>query len=81
MNQLKKFLGIIWMLIGPLLFILLVWSAITNINAKGSGDISNPVPWIIIIFIFAPIAVGLSIFGWYSWKGEYNSERDNSNRF
>lgn len=81
MNQLKQFLGIIWMLIGPLLFILLVWSAKTNINAKGGGDISNPVPWIIIISVFAPIAVGLFIFGWYSWKGEYNRGANNGNGY
>ncbi len=75
MNQIKRFLGLIWMLSGPLLFILLVWSALKNINTNGNTEISNPVPWIIIIAIFAPIAVGLVIFGWYSWKGEYNDEK------
>lgn len=74
MNQIKRFLGIIWMLIGPVLFVLLVWSAFKNINTNGTSEISNPVPWIIIISIFAPIAAGLTIFGWYSWKGEYNDE-------
>jgi type VI protein secretion system component VasK len=74
MNQLKRFLGIIWMMIGPVLFLLLVWSALKNINLGGNTEISNPIPWIIIIAIFAPIAAGLVIFGWYSWKGEYNDE-------
>ena len=68
MNQLKRFLGILWMLIGPLVFILLLISAIQNINGSVKGDISNPIPWIIILAIFAPIAIGLTIFGWYSWK-------------
>ncbi len=63
------------MLIGPLVFIMLIISAFQNINSSVKGDISNPVPWIIIITIFAPIAFGLSIFGWYSWKGEYNGEK------
>ena len=36
MNQLKRFLGLIWMVLGP-------------------------------------IAIGLTIFGWYAWKGEYKS--------
>ena len=79
MNQLKRFLGLIWMLIGPLLFVLLVWSAYQNINTGGNTEISNPVPWIIIIAIFAPIAVGLIIFGWYCWKGEYNKEMEELN--
>ncbi len=75
MNQLKRFLGILWMLIGPLVFILLLISAIQNINGSVKGDISNPIPWIIILAIFAPIAVGLTIFGWYSWKGEYDERK------
>ncbi len=61
------------MLIGPIVFILLVISAFQNINSSGKGDISNPIPWIIILVIFAPIAIGLTIFGWYSWKGEYDN--------
>ncbi len=72
MNQLKRFLGIVWMLIGPIVFVLLIISAVQNINSSGKGDISNPIPWIIILAIFAPIAVGLTIFGWYSWQGEYD---------
>jgi ABC-type polysaccharide/polyol phosphate export permease len=74
MNKIKRILGILWMLIGPVAFILLIISAIKNINSSNQGDISNPIPWIIIISIFAPIVVGLTIFGWYSWKGEYNKD-------
>jgi ABC-type polysaccharide/polyol phosphate export permease len=75
MNRLKKILGILWMLIGPIVFILLTISAVHNINSATKGDISNPIPWIIILVIFAPIAVGLTIFGWYSWKGEYDDHK------
>jgi len=78
MNQLKRYLGILWMLTGPLAFLLLVISAVNNISAAGKGDISNPIPWIIIIAIFAPIAIGLSIFGWYCWKGEYDNLTEES---
>lgn len=74
MKKVKRLLGVIWMVIGPIVFILLVVSAFQNINSSFKGDISNPVPWIIIITIFAPIAFGLSIFGWYSWKGEFDGE-------
>jgi hypothetical protein len=28
--------------------------------------------WVIIIAIFTPIAVGLMIFGWYAFRGEYD---------
>ncbi len=66
------------MLTGPVLFIMLLISALNNINSNTKGDISNPVPWIIILAIFLPIAIGLSIFGWYAFKGDYRSMDDNS---
>jgi hypothetical protein len=72
MNQLKRFLGIVWMLTGPIVTLILIKSAVTNIDLAGKADINKPVPWIIIITIFTPIAIGLVIFGWYAWKGEYD---------
>jgi len=73
MDKLKRFLGIIWLLLGPAAIILLIISAVQNIGAGGTGNIHKPLPWLIIIGIFTPIAIGLMIFGWYAWKGNYNS--------
>ena len=64
------------MLLGPLTIIGLVVIAFQNINGSAKGDISNPVPWIIIISIFTPIAIGFTIFGWYCWKGAYHHPAD-----
>ena len=72
MNQIKRFLGLVWMLLGPAVIFVLISSAITNINPHGTAEINKPIPWIIIITIFTPIAIGLMIFGWYAWKGEYD---------
>ena len=66
----KKLLGIVWMLLGPVVIYFLVHGAFTYIG-HGSKDINNPVIWIIIIAIFTPIAIGLSIFGYYAFKEEY----------
>ncbi len=74
MNQIKRFLGLIWMLTGPAVIFFLVKSAYENIDSAGTGDINKPVPWIIVISIFTPIAVGLMYFGWYAWKGEYDEK-------
>jgi len=71
MKQVKRILGLVWMLIGPAAILLLIWGAANNINPAGKGDINKPLPWLIIITIFAPVALGLTIFGWYAWKGEY----------
>lgn len=77
MNYIKKYAGIIWMLIAPVVIYVLVSGASTNIG-HGTKDINKPIPWIIIITIFTPIAVGLFIFGWYAVKGEYNKLPESS---
>ena len=72
MNYIKKYLGIVWLLLGPVVIYFLVSSAIEHIDSRKSDQISNPVIWIIIIVIFTPIAIGLMIFGWYTLKGEFD---------
>ena len=71
MNQLKRIMGLAWMIIAPVVIYILVVGAVHNIG-NGTKDINRPVPWIIIITIFTPIAIGLMIFGYYALKGEYD---------
>jgi Zn-dependent protease with chaperone function len=75
MKKLKKYLGVIWMLAGPIAIFILFRTAIQHINAGGTADINKPIPWIIILVIFTPVAAGLSVFGWYAWTDEYDSDR------
>ena len=65
-------MGYGWMLIAPIAMYVLIAGAVQNISNTGTKDINNPVPWIIIITIFTPIAIGLMIFGYYALKGEYD---------
>lgn len=78
MNSLKRYLGIVWLLLAPVVIFFLVYGAITNIDSAGKKDINNPLIWVIIITIFTPIAIGLMIFGWYALKGEYDPLPDDS---
>jgi len=71
MNTIKKYLGLIWILLAPAIIYILVSGAVTHIDPLGKKDINNPIIWIIIITIFTPIAIGLMIFGWYAFKNEY----------
>ena len=71
MNVIKKIMGLLWMVIAPVIIYFLVTGAVHNIG-EGTKDINKPIPWIIIIAIFTPIAVGLMIFGFYALKGEYD---------
>ena len=71
MNQLKKILGIVWMLLGPLAIYYLVKTAASEIAKKPVID--TKVQWVVFVVIFIPIAIGMIIFGWYALKGEYDS--------
>ncbi|MEO6068989.1 MAG: DUF6814 family protein [Chitinophagaceae bacterium] len=75
-DSLKRGLGIVWMMLGPLAIAVLLFTAYKTIYSSAKGDIGNPVPWVIIISVFTPIAIGLTLFGWYSWKGEYDEENE-----
>ena len=79
MNQLKRILGVVWMVLAPVVIYLLVMGAVHNIDSAGTKDINKPIPWVIIIAIFTPVAIGLMIFGFYSVKGEYDKLPDSSN--
>ena len=72
MSAFKRYFGLIILLIAPFVIYELVNGAIDNIDTTGKKDINNPVIWIIIIAIFTPIAIGLVIFGWYAFRGEYD---------
>lgn len=71
-NLIKRYFGLLFLLIAPFIIYELVQGAINNIDATGKKDINNPVIWIIIIAIFTPVAIGLVIFGWYAYRGEYD---------
>ena len=79
MNMLKKIMGVLLMILAPVVIYFLIMGAVHNIDSAGTKDINKPIPWIIIITIFTPIAIGLMIFGCYSVKGEYDKLPDSSN--
>lgn len=64
-------MGIVWMLLTPVIMYFLVKGAFHNIG-NGDKEFNKPLPWFIIIGIFTPIAIGLFIFGYYAFKGEYD---------
>lgn len=70
MNTLKKWLGIVWMLLGPLAIYFLIKTAISEITR--SPVIDTKIQWGVFVVIFIPIAFGITIFGYYAWKGEYD---------
>ncbi|MGN7987546.1 DUF6814 family protein [Pedobacter sp. 22226] len=80
MNTLKKILGLVWMVLGPLTMTFLFLQAIDKVGLTHTDiERTNTIlQWGIILFIFLPISLGLMIFGFYAWKGEYEQLPENS---
>jgi predicted Na+-dependent transporter len=76
MNALKRYAGIIWMLLGPVMLGFLFRTAAREVARNNSTD--TWVQWGVFITIFIPIAVGLVLFGWFALKGEYDRLPENS---
>ena len=70
MNSIKRFGGVIWILLGPLAIYYLITTAISEIQKKPVID--TKIQWIVFVVIFIPIAIGMMIFGWLALKGEYD---------
>lgn len=71
MNNLKRYAGILWILLGPFTMWYLITTAISEINKKPVLD--TKIQWSIFVIIFIPIAIGIMLFGYYSLKGEYDN--------
>jgi len=72
MDQLKRAFGILWMVLGPLAVYYLVQTAASEIAKKPVID--TKIQWGVFVGVFIPIAIGLVLFGWYAWKGEYDRQ-------
>lgn len=80
MKALKKYLGVIWIILGPATMTFLSWQAWDKISSAKAGiaTTNTALQWGIILLIFIPIAVGLVIFGKYAYAEEYNTHSENS---
>jgi hypothetical protein len=77
MNTIKKWLGIVWILLGPIAIFYLIKTAAAEI-AKDPG-VNTIIQWSVFVIIFIPIAIGMMIFGYYALKGEYDRLPESSN--
>jgi hypothetical protein len=70
MNQLKRYFGIVWIILAPLAIVYLIKTAAAEIADKPVID--TKIQWGVFVVVFIPIAIGLAIFGYYAVKGEYD---------
>lgn len=79
MNALRKIFGIALILLAIAAFFAAPYRANVEISKAyetGKAISDNWIFWIIILMIFEPIMVALARFGWYAFKGEYDSIAD-----
>jgi hypothetical protein len=71
MQQLKKYLGVLWMLLGGYV----AYYGITDSWAKiGSPNLEDRVFGYVVLCVLVPIVVGgLILFGKYALDGEYDT--------
>jgi len=77
MNNLKKAVGFLWILLAAATIGFMLYRAnleIAHAVKLGKPDeiLNQRMFWFIVIPIFTPIMAGLALFGWYAWKGEYS---------
>lgn len=70
MNTIKRFAGIILMALGPATCFFLISTALSEISKK--PEVDTKIQWGVFVLVFIPIAIGMMIFGWYAYKGEYD---------
>ena len=62
------------MILAPLAVILMFEQAGEKISlaTEGVARTNTALQWGIILLIFIPVSIGMVIFGYFSWKGEYD---------
>ncbi|MFN0214383.1 MAG: DUF6814 family protein [Saprospiraceae bacterium] len=70
MHTLKRYAGTIWIALAAFG----VWLMLNQANKEfgQNPSLDTRIFWFTIIPIFIPIMLGLGLFGWYCYKGEYN---------
>ena len=79
MNQVKRLAGILWIILGPLAIYYLLKTAAAEIAKKPVIDAK--IQWGVFVVVFIPIAIGMVIFGYYAYKGEYDQLPQKSDEF
>jgi uncharacterized membrane protein (DUF485 family) len=70
MNAIKKYLGIVWVILGPLVIYYLIATAQSEIAKKPVID--TKIQWSVFIVVFYPIVIGFILFGLYALEGNYD---------
>jgi hypothetical protein len=80
MNAIKRLSGFLWIALGITAIYLMFNQASIEIGEARAGLralLDTQMFWYVIIPIFTPIMIGLCLFGWFAWKGEYDAVDQN----
>lgn len=77
MNTIKKLLGIVWIVLGPVLLFFLIKTGLGEMakaEAAQKSVLDTKIQWGVFIVVFIPIVIGFVLFGYYALTGEYASD-------
>ncbi len=70
MNRIKRYAGLLWIVLGPLAIHFLLATAGSEMTWKPGMD--TLIQWGVFIVVFYPIAIGFILFGLYALEGNYD---------
>lgn len=79
MNGIRRIFGIVLILLAIAAFFAAPYRASIEISKAyetGKAISDNWIFWVIILMIFEPIMLAFARFGWFAFKGEYDSIAD-----
>ncbi len=72
MKIIKKYLGIVWMVLGLLVAYNRITDSLTKIASDKLED--RVFGWVVLVVLVPIVAGGLVTFGWYALAGDYDEE-------
>jgi hypothetical protein len=73
MNNIKRLMGVIWIITS----LAAIWFLFSRAGAELGAEKVTPdkkIFWYSILPVYVPLMLGLTLFGWYALKGEYDKE-------
>ena len=71
MNRLRRFLGVLLIIIGPVIIYIVSTSAFRQVTT--CQDVWEAMPWLLLATFIIPIGMSIAVVGFLSVKGEYDS--------
>ncbi len=71
MNTIKRLSGLLWIILAGAAIWFLISRAMTELSAENVKP-DKKIFWYSILPVYTPLMLGLALFGYYAFRGEYD---------